>query len=412
MRLFAFAGTRYASRREGDDPGAHAAPPYDQIDAGRQRELHAADPHQFAHLSRPAPPAGAEPAGHAAALHRAWQREGVLLRDPEPGLYPYEIELAGGGRRLGFFGLVGLEEPSAGVIRPHEQTLTKTVAERLELLRRMEVDLGPVLLLAEDGGAIDELLSADLATATPLAEHRDEYSHGHRLFRISAPDRVEAYRSALAAAAGLIADGHHRYKTARLYAEESGAAAGTAAAAKLCAITSLASPALTIEPIHRALATTLPGLDHPAIVARESWPGASGSELARAVAAAAQPAIGVSSARGTEIWRLDPATGPDDLPAAASELAVVLLHHTLLPAWGFAADAATDGTVLYRSDPDQLLGMLGEGSVGTGLFLPPMSTSGFAAAIADGDVLPPKSTRFMPKVISGLVWAEHDGRLG
>lgn len=412
MRLFAFTGTRYASRREGHDPGVHAAPPYDQIDEDRRRELHAADPHQFSHLSRPAPPAGTAAADHAAAIDRAWQRDGVVQRDAEPGLYPYEIRLADGGRRLGLFGLVGLEEPSAGIIRPHEQTLTKTVAERLELLRRMEVDLGPVLLLAEDGGAIDELLSEDLATATPVAEHRDEYGHTHRLFRVLAPDRIEAYRSALASAAGLIADGHHRYKTARLYAEESGAAAGTAAAAKLCAITSLASPALTIEPIHRALATSVPDLRHPAVVDRESWSGTNGSELARAVAAAGQPAIGVATSGGTEIWRLDPATGPGDLPAAASELAVVLLHHTLLPAWGFAADAATDGTVLYRSDPDQLFGMLQDGSAATAFFLPPMSTSGFAAAIADGDVLPPKSTRFMPKVISGLVWAEHGGRLG
>ncbi len=120
MRLFAFAGTRYAG---GDgDPGAHAAPPYDQIDDERRRALHAADPHQFAHLSRPYPADGKDPAAHAAALHAAWRRDGVLERDPEPGLYPYEIRLAAGGRRLGLFGLVGLEEPAAGIIRPHEQT--------------------------------------------------------------------------------------------------------------------------------------------------------------------------------------------------------------------------------------------------------------------------------------------------
>lgn len=409
MRLFAFEGTRYAAAD--GDPGAHAAPPYDQIDEARRQALQAADLHQFAHLSRPA---GAEPAEHAARLHRAWRRDGVLVRDAEPGLYPYEIELADGGRRLGLFALVGLEEPAAGVIRPHEETITKTVAERLELLRRMEVDLGPVLLLAEDGGAVDELLAADLAGAAPLADHRDDFGHRHRLYRITEPSRLERYRSTLAAAAGLIADGHHRYKTARLYAAETGAGAGSAAAAKLCAITSLASPALTIEPIHRAFESRLGELDHPAILSRRPWAGASGEELAAAVAAANDgdsPALAVATAGKTEIWRLDPAAGPRDLPPAASRLAVVLFHRTLLPAWGHAPTAATDGTVLYRSDPEQLYSMLASGEAGSGIFLPPMSTDGFAAAIADGDVLPPKSTRFMPKVISGLVWAEHSARL-
>ena len=40
-----------------------------------------------------------------------------------------------------------------------------------------------------------------------------------------------------------------------------------------------------------------------------------------------------------------------------------------------------------------------------------MQTAAFAAAIADGEMLPPKSTRFLPKVMSGLVWADHDSKI-
>jgi uncharacterized protein (DUF1015 family) len=40
-----------------------------------------------------------------------------------------------------------------------------------------------------------------------------------------------------------------------------------------------------------------------------------------------------------------------------------------------------------------------------------MAPQQFAAAIAEGDLLPPKSTRFLPKVVSGLVWAGHDAAL-
>jgi uncharacterized protein (DUF1015 family) len=55
--------------------------------------------------------------------------------------------------------------------------------------------------------------------------------------------------------------------------------------------------------------------------------------------------------------------------------------------------------------------MLGAGEAGTGLWLPPMEPSAFAAAIAHGDMLPPKSTRFLPKVMSGLVWGDHGTKL-
>ena len=116
----------------------------------------------------------------------------------------------------------------------------------------------------------------------------------------------------------------------------------------------------------------------------------------------------VAIGQAPQIWLLDPATGPEELPAAASNLAVVLLHHCIFPVWNIHADNAVDGTVLYRSDPDDLWKSTLDGSVAAGFFLPPMSTAGFAGATANGDVLPPKSTRFLPKLVSGLVWSGHD----
>jgi uncharacterized protein (DUF1015 family) len=99
------------------------------------------------------------------------------------------------------------------------------------------------------------------------------------------------------------------------------------------------------------------------------------------------------------------------MPAGGRDLAVLLLHEVVFPALGLAPEAATDGTVLYRSDPDVLYRMIAAGEAGTGLWLPPMQPAAFAAAIAHGDMLPPKSTRFLPKVMSGLVWGDHGTRL-
>ena len=55
--------------------------------------------------------------------------------------------------------------------------------------------------------------------------------------------------------------------------------------------------------------------------------------------------------------------------------------------------------------------MVTSGEVESRSSFPPMTPAEFSAAIANGDLLPPKSTRFLPKVFSGLVWAAHSTRL-
>jgi uncharacterized protein (DUF1015 family) len=440
MRLFAFEGLRYGARA--GDAGRLAAPPYDQIDDAARDRFHAASPHHFVHLTRPvaADPSGAaetgagDPYRHAAELHRRWLRDGIVIRDEQPSLYPYVVELTGGGpagRRLGVMALVGYAPTSE--IRPHEQTLDKPLADRLALLEATRVDLEPALLLAEDGGELDDLLAADLdgragdagnagnagkdsarqgAPPRPLVDYRDDAGNHHLLFRIADPGRIAAYQHALAARPAAIADGHHRYKVGQRFAAEHPGSAGTAAGAKLAVVTSMSSRALTIDPIHRALRQPIdPALLADLKTAAVPFRGGSGAELARTVAAAPQPALGVWVAgRPPEIWRLLPAGTPR---AAGNPLPLVvkIFQDAVLPALGLAPEAATDGTLVYRSDADTLYAQLERGELGTGFWLPPMRPADFAGAIAQGALLPPKSTRFLPKAMSGLVWSDHQSRV-
>lgn len=398
MRVLAFQGIRYTPRV--GDAGVLAAPPYDQINDAARDRFHAQSPHQFVHLTRPVDPEGHDIYKFAADLHERWLREGVLAREERPALYPYVIELAGGGRRLGVLALV--EMADAKVIRPHEQTLAKAVADRLALLSAMQVDLEPALLVSEDGGRLEALLQEDLADAKPLVRHQDADGNFHVLYRVDNPDRIARYQKALDVPAA-IADGHHRYKVAQRYAQERGIRHGTAASAKLAVITSLDSPELVIEPIHRAFKEKI-DLDKLAGLRTASQPfhGSSGQDFAAAVAAAPQPALGVRvSGREPEIWSLVP----------SPPLVVEIFQNAVLPALGLPPEASTDGTVVYRAQPNELWDQVASGELGTGFFLPPMAPAEFAAAIADGALLPAKSTRFMPKVMSGLAWADHQSQV-
>lgn len=426
MRIYAFQGITYD--QAGDEPptarGRLAAPPYDQIGDRRAAELHAVDPHHFTWLTRPVSGDAGDPYREAARLHAAWIEEGAAVEDERPAVYPYAIDLPDGSRRLGLTALVGLERPESGVIRPHEGTLAKPLADRLALLRATEVDLEPVLLLSEDEGELDRLLAEDVTGARPLTSHEDASGNRHHLYRQAAPERLLAYRACLGPAPAAIADGHHRYQVALQYAEERGLlgrsggdAPPPAAATKLAVVTSLASPALEIRPIHRAFAAD-PGIGgaRERAADREVVEAVGGSAFAAAVAEAdreERPALGVQvRGEAPEIWRLDTgAPGAADLAPETRKLSVALLHGSLFPAMGLAPEAATDGTTLYRSDPDALWRTVEEGGAAVGLYLPPMEPAQFAAAIAEGDMLPPKSTRFLPKVVSGLVWARHRTRL-
>jgi uncharacterized protein (DUF1015 family) len=178
-------------------------------------------------------------------------------------------------------------------------------------------------------------------------------------------------------------------------------------------ITSLDSPALTIDPIHRAfkepidLARLGGVMDSPRI-----FHGTTGSAFAAAVAAAEQPAIGVwVKDHKPEIWHLNPTTVPDPAPTGEPKLPVEIFQETILSALGHPPEASTNGTVIYRSNPDELWSQVASGELGTGVWLPPMQPAAFAAAIAGGQMLPAKSTRFLPKVMSGLAWADHDSRV-
>jgi uncharacterized protein (DUF1015 family) len=220
-----FRAVRYAARR-GRELGALLAPPYDLVSQEQRDELLRRSPDNIIHVTlgddRPGDGPLSNKYTRASEAWRAWLDKGVLRRDPAPALYPLEQSYwAPDGRNLrrrGFMAAVRLHDFKEGVIVPHEKTLVAPKADRLEVIKAVRANLSPIFGLYRDEAGITAR-ALDQASAGELAAETDsDDGVHHRLWRCEDPEIVGTLQRHLAGQRIFIADGHHRYETALVYA--------------------------------------------------------------------------------------------------------------------------------------------------------------------------------------------------
>ncbi|MGH2800074.1 MAG: DUF1015 family protein, partial [Thermoleophilaceae bacterium] len=220
------------------------APPYDVVDDAMRAELAARSPYNVVHVDLP--PSYDE----AAATMKDWRARGVLVQEDEPAAWVLRQDYTApdGSRRsrTGFFARVRVDEYGPGRIRPHERTHPGPKEDRLRLTRATRTNLSPIFALFPDPNGVAERATAQIAGTEPFATVDDD-----TLWRTTDEDLVAELQMALADAELLIADGHHRYETARVYAEEvGGEGEHRYVLMLLCA---LSDPGLLVFPTHRLL---------------------------------------------------------------------------------------------------------------------------------------------------------------
>ena len=386
--------------------GALIAPPYDVIDQAERARYAALDPDNIVHVMLPeAPPGAPEDARyHAAAEQLArWRKGGVLRRDPEPVLYvlAQEFTLPTGERRTrrGVFAAVAAEGYEPRRVRPHEHTHAGPKADRLALMRATKANIESIFLLAPDPDRA--LANALAAVSQGKADATAELNGvGIRLWTIRDPSRIPLPPSPL-----YIADGHHRYETASAYAQEN-----PAADRLLALIVSAQDPGLAVLPTHRVIFG--PGREIEPLLPRwrewfdvqrvtDSDPLATLASLGRD-----RTACLVADRSRVLALLLKPGALPDRLPSLAQSTAVrdldVARVESLVVKEILSAGTATP-VIRYVADGKAALDMVGSGGAAVAVLLNPTKVEQVFAVADAGDVMPPKSTYFIPKVPSGLV---------
>src|SRR6476659_10586639 len=227
------------------------SPPYDVIDPAQREARAGRSPHNVVRVGLPE---GYDPYAAAAGLMRDWEAEGAIVRDATPALWALTQDYTGpdgtAKTRRGFFARVRVEDYGPGRIRPHERTHPGPKEDRLRLTRATRANLSPIFsLYADPAGAAWGALAPHTEGA-PWGEVTDEDGTAHRRWRVDDASATAAVTDALAGVELLIADGHHRYETARVYQQETGE---PGAGWVLMCLVVLQDPGLTVFPTHRLL---------------------------------------------------------------------------------------------------------------------------------------------------------------
>jgi uncharacterized protein (DUF1015 family) len=215
VRIYRFAGVRPERTAAGDI----AAVPYDVVSADEARAIIERKPRSFLRVSRPdaempdVPPHDPRVYQRACENFQALLARGFMQRDPAPGMYLYRVR-QNGDTFVGLCCCLDTGDYRNTTIRRHEQTRYDKEEDRTCHIEATKTHNGPVVLLYRDTGSIHSFLCSLITPASvPDAEVPGEQGGLHQIFRIADPSvlsRLEAHFAQVAAL--YIADGHHRAK--------------------------------------------------------------------------------------------------------------------------------------------------------------------------------------------------------
>jgi uncharacterized protein (DUF1015 family) len=402
-----------------------AAPPYDVIDPQQRRELLARSEYNAVAIDLPKPygetgpqETDDDPYERAAKTMGAWRQAGALVSDAEPAIWAMTQDYTGPDgeprTRHGILCRVRVEDFEAGQVLPHERTLPGPKKDRLDLTRATRHNLSAIFSLSTKDPW--PLVAPAIEGTEPWGEATDAGGTVTRVWPVSDPAILDQVTELLADARLLIADGHHRYETAIAYRDEIGGEGEHCFT--LMALTGLDDPGLTVFPTHRLLSGFAGDPE------RQRRLGEGIRELFEATevgtseldprGAEGVGVFGLYDSHHKQGYRLrlkDEAVAALDRqlagkPEAYRRLDAAILETLVLK--GIAGlsedDILAKRGIGYAKSVDDSLALLDDGTYDVAFILRPIPVDQVRAICESDENMPPKSTYFFPKVLTGLVF--------
>lgn len=386
------------------------APPYDVLDSEEARVLAQGRPWSFLHISKPeidlppkTDPYAPEVYAKAAENFKRMLAAGVLRQDEAAYYYAYRMVM-GAHVQTGLVAVARVADYDSNRIRKHEFTRPDKEDDRVRQITALNAQTGPVLLAYPHAPAVDALLAA-ATRAEPDADAVSESGVRHSLWVIRDADAIAQLTALFDAMPALyIADGHHR----------------SAAASRVAAARRAANPQHTGEEAYNYfLAVIFPAhqmqiLDYNRVIRDLNGLSADAflSRLAAKfsvieAAAAVKPAnpgeFGLYLAGRWYHLRIHPELIPSD-PVARLDVSL-LQEHVIAPILGIT-DPRRDKRIDFVGGIRGLAELerrVDSGEMALAFSLYPTRMEDLMAVADAGQVMPPKSTWFEPKLADGMV---------
>jgi uncharacterized protein (DUF1015 family) len=387
------------------DPAAAprvAAVPYDVVDAEEARALAHGNPLSFLHVSRAEIdlPAGTDPHADAvyrtaAERYRALKTQAPLVEAGEPTVYLYHLDADGHGQ-TGVAACYSLAEYDANVIKKHERTRKDKEDDRTRHIVELRAQTGPVFLAHRPNAQINELAHGVRASSEPLIDFTALDGVRHAIWQVdprSTPAFVEAFK---AVDALYIADGHHRAASAARARQ----AVGDSGEADFFLAVAFPSDQLRILPYNRVV-RDLNGMT------AEHFLG----EVARRFAMTSGPATPaeqgeVSMYVAGKWYTVDLESAGVSGGSVIDTLDGNVLQERLLkPVLGIQ-DVRTDKRIDFvggAKGTHALEQLVDSGRMAVAFSMYPVSLVQLMDVSDAGEIMPPKSTWFEPKLRDGLL---------
>jgi len=376
VKVRAFPGLR------APDPESFCVKPYDVISDRELAELRKSD--NAVHIILPEGEGEEVYANARRAFHQVLPS---LVRDP-PSMYLYQESSPAFSQR-GFIVAVSLEDYASGRIKKHEETREKPLKDRIKHIEATRANTGLVWTMFRSQTELKQVMDQAMQQQ-PLCDFR-KFGYRHRLWRIGDSPTIQRIQSLLEGQPLYIADGHHRIAAAYEYSRHH-----TEEEAQYAMVFAASDDEVRILPYNRVVTT----------IERPDFEEALGQYFR------VERLPQFRKPRKHEIhmywcqqwWRLLPWDIPED-PVAS--LDVSLLQNKLLAPILGITDIRNDPRIFFvggdlpREEYERLVDEEGNEAA---FYLHPTSVQELEQVADEQLSMPPKSTWFDPKLLTGLVF--------